>query len=673
MKKYLFGLIIVISIIILSACSNKPTASERFSEYIELWNDQKYDEMYELLSSNTKESITKEDFIGRYQAIYDGISAKNVKITFKKPAEEKDQDDLKEVIYTFSLSMETVAGEVNFEEETQLVKENRDDEENWYITWEPSMIFPQLEEDQEVKVSSIPAIRGQIFDQNNKGLAINGTAYEIGIVPQDLPEDRDETLTELSKLLNLSVEEIEGELSRSWVKPDLFVPIKRIDPTNIELYEKVMALPSIQKKDVDARVYPLGEAAAHLTGYIGSITAEQLEELKDKGYHTNSLVGKAGLEQVYEERLKGKDGYTIYVDGSNEVIAQKDPVNGEDIKITINSDIQKALYDQINGDAGTAVALHPKTGETLAMVSSPSYNPNDFILGMSSEKYNDLANNPQRPLMARFNKTFSPGSSLKPLTAAIGLETATISAEDVKVIKGKTWKKDDSWGNYSITRVSESVENVNLQNALLYSDNIYFAMLALDIGNQKFPDGLKSFGFEEEIDFPFPISKSTISSEALTNEQLLADSGYGQGQIQMSPFHLAATYTTFINEGNMVKPFLEYTSEQKDTPIWKENIIATEHVNTILGDLEQVVHNPNGTGYEPVVKGIQLAGKTGTAELKQSKSDESGTENGWFVAVNTNDPSLLIAMMVEDVKGRGGSHHVVPKVKQVFKTFTGTE
>lgn len=668
MKKIGMLVLFILTLLVLSACSEQPKASDRLSQYIDLWNKQNFAEMYEMLTANTKETISKDAFISRYTDIYEGVSAKDVKVTFEMPAEEEQRDEKEEIIYPISVTMDTLAGEVAFEHDVQLTKEEREDEENWFITWLPSMIFPQLEAGEEVGVSSQLPARGQIFDQNDNGLAINGIAHEIGIVPANIPENRDEVLTNIATLLELDLAEIEAKINQSWVRPEDFVPIKKIDPTNTKLLEQLVALPSVVKKDSGARVYPLGEAAAHLTGYIGSITAEELEKLKDKGYSNSSLVGKAGLEEVYEERLKGETGFKIYVKGTEKIIAEKEPVNGEDIRITINSELQKSLYEQLNGEPGTAVALHPITGETLAMVSSPSYNPNEFIYGMSKERYNSLADHPLKPLMARFNKTYAPGSSIKPITAAIGLESGKLQPNDEKVIKGKSWQKDSSWGKYFITRVSTKVEHVNLENALIYSDNIYFAQLALDIGADAFSNGLKKFGFEEEIDFPFPINKSTIATNGLTNEQLLADSGYGQGQLQMSPLHFAATYTAFVNNGNMIKPYLEKQEEEK-TAIWKEQIVTSEHAKLLLQDLEQVVQNPNGTAYKPQVEGQKLAGKTGTAELKQSQEDKDGKENGWFVAVNTDDPKLLIAMMIEDVKGKGGSHHVVPKVKQVFNEF----
>lgn len=665
MKK-ISGLMFIFLVVVLTGCTEKPTASDRFSEYISLWNDQKFSEMYDMLTVTSKEKISKEEYINRYKDIYEGISVSDLQVKFKRPENDEQNNEETEVVYPYSLSMETIAGNVSFEQEVTINKEKPEDEENWFISWQPSMIFPELEGDEKVKVSSISPIRGQIFDKHNNPLAVNGIAHNIGIVPGNLPENRKEVLSEVSSLLGVSVPEIEAELNQSWVKPDFFVPIKSIDPENSELLQKLIELPSIQKKDVEARSYPLGEAAAHLTGYIGSITAEELAEFKDRDYSDQSKIGKAGLEQIYEEKLKGQTGYKIFVDGTEKIIAEKPAVEGEMIKVTIDGEIQTDLYNQLKGDAGTAVALHPKTGETLALVSSPSYNPNEFIYGLSSEQYNNLANNPNKPLMARFNKTYSPGSVIKPITASIGLNNEIIKPSDNKIINGKTWQKDSSWGKYYISRVSEKVSNVNLQTALMYSDNIYFAQLALDIGPEKLNNGLRSFGFEEELDYAYPVSTSTISSSELKNETLLADTGYGQGELQMSPIHLATTYTAFVNGGNIINPFLQIVEGEKES-VWKENAVSVEHAQTILNDLKQVVNDPNGTAYKPNVENQNLAGKTGTAELKTSKNDEQGKENGWFVAMNYDNPELLIAMMIEDVKTRGGSHYVVPKVKQVLK------
>jgi penicillin-binding protein len=265
--------------------------------------------------------------------------------------------------------------------------------------------------------------------------------------------------------------------------------------------------------------------------------------------------------------------------------------------------------------------------------------------------------------MARFNKTYSPGSTLKPLTAAIGLKTGATNPDEKMNIVGKTWAKEN-WGGKTITRVSTKLSQVDLLDAMMTSDNIYFARTALAIGREQFQQGLEAFGFGEDVPFAFPTNTSTITNDGFTSEGLLADSGYGQGEIQMSPIHLSSAYSAFVNNGSMIKPYLE----MKDTAspeFWKDGVISPEHTSILLHTLSEVVNNPQGTGYDPVIPGISIAGKTGTAELKATKESQ-GEENGWFVAMNT-EGNLLVTMMIENVKERTGSHYVVPKVKQLFQ------
>jgi penicillin-binding protein len=666
-KNYILAAIVLL-VIMLGACSKGPTPEERFQEYVSLWNEQKFNEMYDFLSADAKSKMTEKEFTDRYKKIYQSIEVSSLKVTYDKPEEEADRGDDKKASLPYALKMETLAGPVEFEQDAVFVQEETDKEENWFLAWNPSMIFPQLKEGDAVRVSEIKPLRGSIFDKYGKGIAIQAKVPEIQVVPGQLGDNPEKVKAEAAKLLNLSVEDIDAKLSANWVKPDVSVPIMKVDPANKELLKKITSLPGFQKADVDSRYYPQGESSAHLSGYVGSISAEQLEDLKDKGYTSTSQIGKAGLEYVYEERLRGKSGYRIFIDSSNETIAETPAENGEDITVTIDSGLQKQLYNQLKGDSGTAVALHPKTGETLAMVSSPSYNPNQFVFGMSGAAYQALAENPHKPLSAKFNKTFSPGSTFKAITAAVGLKTGGIEPEAVKKISGPSWQKGPEWGKYTITRVSDKYSSVNLERALVSSDNIYFAQAALDIGPEAFKKGLEEFGFSEEIDYPFPITTSSISTSDLAAEEiLLADSGYGQGEVQMSPMHLAAAYTVFLNEGSMLKPYLE-KKEQPAPVIWKEAIVSPENTSIILSDLIKVVEDPTGTAHDPKLPNIKLAGKTGTAELKTTK-EEIGKENGWFVGMNTENPELLITMMIEDVKDRGGSHYVVPKVKQVFSSY----
>lgn len=325
-----------------------------------------------------------------------------------------------------------------------------------------------------------------------------------------------------------------------------------------------------------------------------------------------------------------------------------------------------SLYEAIREDAGTAVALQPKTGEILALVSSPAYDPNAFITGMSDEQWDAWNLNPDKPFLNRFTKLYSPGSVFKPITTAAGLELGVSDVEKNRVIKGLRWSKDSSWGNYYVTRVKDSPK-VNLREALLYSDNIYFAQEALEIGADAFLKETGKFlsNVNPNIKYPFP--KASLSNHGIKNEIQLADSGYGQGEVVMTPLHLALAYTPFLNDGVLIPPVLEY---QEGDAVGSSgiNVISADTAKLIQSMLADVVNNPGGTGYGAKIKGIEIAGKTGTAELK-NKKEQKGQENGWLVTFDTAESKLLIAMMVERVEGRGGSGYVVKKARPVLEEY----
>jgi penicillin-binding protein 3 len=661
--KKIIGLLFMAAlfVIVAAGCSKEPTPQDRLDAYIKLWNEQKFDKMYDYLTEGSKEVISKEDFTNRYQKIYDDLQITDLKMTFDKPGEEeelaKDEDT---VSYDFSASMNSIAGEIKFTHSAKMKKEERDKKNNWYVDWNTTYIFPQLKDGDKIGISNTTPTRGQIFDRAGNGLAVNGQVYEVGVVPGKLEGQKEPVIQQLSSLLKMTPEQIEKAITASWVKPDLFVPLKKVSMDDQERIAQLVALEPVQTKKVGARIYPYKEAAAHLIGYVGSITAEELEKLKDRGYTSTDFIGKRGLEEVFDEQLKGDGGVKISIkkpDGSTELLAEKAVENGQDIKLTIDIDLQNSLYAELVGEAGAGAALDPVTGETLALVSSPSFDPNQATLGFSSDEWNQLQENPQKPMTTRFNKAYAPGSVFKPLTASIGLKNNIITPEQTMDIKGLKWQKDASWGNYFVTRVHEA-NPVNLEKAMVYSDNIYFAQTALGIGKDTFSAGLKEFGFEEESDYPFPLEKSTIGN--LDKENALADSGYGQGQIQMSIVHLLQTYTPFVNGGNMIKPSLVVDTEKSE-----KQVVSPEIATTVSSQLRKVVGDSEGTAHAAEMADYPLAGKTGTAEIKL-KQGEKGTENGWFIAYNTNSPSLMVAMMVENVLDRGGSQIPVKKVKNVM-------
>lgn len=657
MKK-IIGLLLMV-VLIAAGCSKEPTPEDRFEAYIKLWNQQKFDQMYDYLTEGSKGVISKEDFTNRYKKIYDDLQISDIKITFKKPKEDEQAKE-ETAKYTFSAKMNSIGGEIEFTHEAKLKKEERDKENNWYVDWNTTYIFPELKDGDKISLSTVAPKRGEIVDRNGNGLAVNGQVYEVGVVPGKLEGQKAPVIEQLSSLLKMTPESIEKALGASWVKPDLFVPLKKVAIDDTERVAQLVALEPVQTKKVEARIYPYKEAAAHLIGYVGSITAEEFEKLKDKGYTSTDVIGKRGLEEVYDEQLKGKSGTKITIkkpDGNSIVLAERPVEDGQNVKLTIDANLQERIFTELNGEAGTSAAINPTTGETLALVSSPSFDPNQATLGFSGDEWKALEENPLKPLTTRFNKSYAPGSVLKPITAAIGLESKAITTDKALEISGLKWQKSASWGNYFVTRVHEA-SPVNLEKALVFSDNIYFAQAALEIGKDNFSAGLKKFGFDAELEYPFPLEKSTIGD--LGKEIGLADSGYGQGQIQMSIVHLLETYTPFVNGGNMVKPTLVQDAEKSQEPVVSADIAAT-----ISPMLRKVVGDANGTAHAAEMGDYPLSGKTGTAEIKQ-KQGEKGIENGWFIAYNANQPDLMIAMMVENVLGRGGSSVPVNKVKNVI-------
>lgn len=261
--------------------------------------------------------------------------------------------------------------------------------------------------------------------------------------------------------------------------------------------------------------------------------------------------------------------------------------------------------------------------------------------------------------------------SFVPVTAVIGLDTGILDPVEDYGNEGLSWQKDSSWGDYYVTTLHET-EPATLENAMIYSDNIYFAKVALKLGENNLTSFLEKLGFNKEIPFDIKMSISQYSNtEGIKSEIQLADSGYGQGQILINPLHLASIYSAFSNDGNIIEPTLLYNPNYNPN-IWMPEVIQKESIHTVLETMKKVISEPTATGYGLHREEYTLAGKTGTAEIKLSKEDATGTELGWM-AVFTTDPNIenpiLLISMVEDVKNIGGSGYVVQKDKRVLDQY----
>ena len=675
-----FGMAVYM-LILAKTGNNLTKPDELLLTYMNYISEQNYKEMYQMLDVDASGQISEEDFIKRNSAIYEGIEVHNMTTTIISYDAERN-------VVQYQTTFDTVAGNISFENEAYFLK----GEDGYKLAWSDSLIYPGLSSTDRVRVSTIQAKRGEILDRNDRILAGPGVASSVGIVPGKL-ENMDSAIEQIAELLGMKPEEIEKKLSAKWVKEDSFVPIKTLQKVEeIELMsmeadeevikeherqQQLLEIPGVMISDTEVRAYPLGEAAAHLVGYVQSVTAEDLEKHVGEGYTASSVIGRSGAEGLFESELKGQNGCRLYIvdaeGNTKEELADRLVEHGKTIKLTIDSELQRGLYEQFREDKSCSVAMNPYTGEVLALVSTPSYDNNDFIMGLSNEKWTALNEDENKPMYNRFRQVWCPGSTFKPITAAIGLESEAINPNEDYGNVGLSWQKDASWGSYHVTTL-HAYDPVVLENALIYSDNIYFAKAALKIGAEEMKNSLLGLGFQEEMPFEVVMSKSQYSNtENIETEIQLADSGYGQGQILVNPLHMACLYTAFCNTGNVIKPYFVY-SPDAEPEYWIPNAFSENTTNLVLEGIKKVINDSHGTGYAARREDVLLAGKTGTAEIKASKEDTSGTELGWFAvftAESTVERPILIVSMVEDVKGRGGSGYVVGKDKEVLESWFG--
>ena len=672
-KRVTFLFMIMIIILSLAACSDEPNyPTEKMENFIQLWHEQNFEKMYELLTDEAKRTYSEEDFIDRYEKIYNDLEINDIAISY----EDKSEIDLemaienKDIQYKIDVSLESIAGPIQFTNDLQLVlvEDEKEEDAEWLIDWNPGLIFPELKDGGKIRIVTEEPKRGEILDRNQMPLALNDIAYEIGVVPSKFQHKENE-IEHIARLLNMSVAAIEEQLNASWVQDDHFVPLKVVAKSDEKTLNELLTIPAVSTAETTGRVYPAGEAAAHLTGYIGKITEEEIKNNKDYPYKESDLIGKRGLEQLYEKQLRGEPGVKIFIekeqeDGSLEeiVLAEKPVKHGEHIQVNIDVNIQEKIFATFENRPGTAAAIHPKTGEIIALVSSPSFDPNEFVYGITQTKWNKLMEHEDEPFVNRFTATYAPGSVIKPISAIIGLNEGVIDPNEGIEIKGLTWGKD-SWGDYEVRRVSSTGKPVDLRDALVYSDNIYFAMKAVELGHKKYTDGLKEFGFTEKLPMEYPFTISQISNEGhLQDEVLLANTSYGQGEIEVSSLHMALMYTPIINGGNLIKPSLLTTEPSGE--VWKENILSEDHAKILQKHLRDVV--TDGTAKIADIDEVKISGKTGTVELKLTQ-DSTGHQNGWFVGYPTDDKDIIIAMMMEKVENLGTSTLVAEKVTEVIK------
>lgn len=546
--------------------------------------------------------------------------------------------------------------------------------------------YATLSRDNQVKIAPLPPTRGMIFDRNGEVLADNIPTYSLEIIPDRTP-NLDATLAELKTLLGVSDEEISRfHALRLRRKGFESIPL-RLQLTEEEIARFSVRMPHFPGVEVRARLlrtYPYGELTAHVVGYVARISEAEMQKLDASVYSGTYHIGKNGVEKSYESVLHGKTGYEeleTNVQGRTiHVLGQSAPLAGTNLHLSLDIQLQKIAHDALGDYNGAVVALEPRTGHVLAMVSKPSFDPNPFIQGISRLDYAALQASPERPLYNRaLRGIYPPGSTIKPFMALTGLEVGQINparrifCPGYFRLPGSAHKYRD-WNKYGHGAV-------DMKSAITQSCDVYFYELALQLGIERMHDYLERFGFGREtgIDldgekpglYPSPEWKRKHRKQPwYAGETVIA--GIGQGYVQVTPLQMARAVAILANKGRIVEPRVVATL---DPPSDGENPypmanggqipIAESHWRTVVDAMIDVVHSQRGTA-KGIAPGLtyHVAGKTGTAQVFTVRQDQDYKrmhvknklkDHAWFIAfAPAENPKIAVAVIVEN-GGHGGS------------------
>ena len=663
-----------------------------------------------------KNTITLAQFEKRYESLFSLLGVNDIEYNI---AEENVSGNSKKVIkYTMTYKTQS-AGDLTNEYEMTLLKENN----LWRVVWQPSHIFPDMAWGDTFDRATLAAERGDIVSHgavvatNVRLVTVYALLSEIapknvltdeimqenaGMSEQDAEKEADRLYSdaeylntrfsaefdaaaaEIAAVLDLDAAELRTKFGKN---ANEFITVYQAMPDEVTV-EQQEQLNAVNGVHVDTehygskRYYPYGSLLAHTLGYISFATWEEIQtynegrDPNDGLYTTDSKVGKSGIEKLYERELRGKDGYYFFIRGTDgavkKVIYRKDKVDGSDVMLTIDFKLQQRTEELLDlvlfgtDTAGAVVVMNPKTGEVNAIASNPSYDLNRFIKGMSGDEYKALEEQENEPLRNRAaRELYPPGSTFKAFTAAAALDTGTVNENYVFTgyIDNDYWKPTGygewPWPRIKRTRVYHRTEPMNMTNCMLHSDNIYFADVALKIGQEKFIAYFnEKLGMDKSLPYELGAARSQLYSRgSVMDNKMLADSGYGQGQVLVTPPQLAAMFSAFANNGDMPTPRItdglyvtdgvEYKCIRKsEYSVWMEDAISTNAINKIVPMLQGVVDpNKNGTGRSLRVTNVDVAAKTGSAEIGKDKTRMYSWFAGFRLNVAQEDERVVIVML----------------------------
>jgi penicillin-binding protein 2 len=554
-----------------------------------------------------------------------------------------------------------------------------------------------LAENNRIHVQPIPPSRGLIYDRNGLIIADNRPSFSLTL-NRERAGDWEQVLDVIVEVLHLSADDRELFEKRVRQGRRPFEPV----PVLFELNEEQIArlavnqfrLPGVEVAAQLVRHYPLREHFAHSVGYVGRINDREIKELDPVEYSGTHHVGKTGIERFYEAELHGKVGYeeveTNARDRVLRVLKRTDPLPGKDLQLTLDAGLQEVAEKALGGRRGAVVAIQPSTGDVLAMVSQPSFDPNPFVTGISFKAYADLRDSIDRPLYNRVLRgLYPPGSTIKPVVAVAGLDAGVVSP---------TSRVFDP-GYYQLPNSSHKYRNwnrsgdgwVDLPTAIMRSNDTYFYDLAHKLGVDRLHRYLSRFGIGRKVSLDlFEESAGLMPSRAwkraryrqgwYPGETLIL--GIGQGYMQATPLQLAQATALVANKGKWIRPHLAKSIDGQP-PLDKDPI-----PDIVLRDpkawdfvrlgMENVMHGARGTARKVGDSAVyRIAGKSGTAQvvaIKQgekydrSKVQERHRDHALFVGfAPAQNPQIVVAVMVEN--GESGSGVGAPLVKQVMDAW----
>jgi penicillin-binding protein 2 len=628
--------------------------------------------MYAMLSDDAKTSTSQEAFVKRYR----DIASEGAFAAVKTQVKEVDQA-LNHANVGFGVTItSTLAGE--------FVRQNilpmSYDKGNWFIDWKPTVIFSELTPGNYVNMLVHGNPRGDIYDRNNMKLAGNEPMVTVGIVPRDIDSEA-QMLAKLAPIVEMDAKSIKDKYAQA--RPEWYVPIKNITAERANKYNNdLKLLRAVSLRDTTRRIYPQGASAEHVLGYVGAINADELLRLAPQGYNPDDLLGKTGIEKWGEGYLRGELGGTLVVlsqDGQIvSTLSAKGPTPARNIYTTLDVDLQSFIEKELAGKVGSAVVMDVRTGEILALASSPGYDLNTFIQGTPAQ-LQALLNNPQRPLVNRAAQGLYPtGSVFKIVTISAGLERGGFKSnsgfhcDGVWTGLGPQYAKTD-W-------LKTGHGNIDLYNGLVQSCDIVFYTVGLQLDKVDraiLPTYARAYGFgtptkttglldEGGGNVPDP-NQQTIFVGDMVNVAI------GQGDLLATPLQVANMLSAVANGGTLLRPrLIAKVAGPKDerrqdfaSDVVNKIPLSAANLTTIKNALKAVTSTGPGTAYRSFAGyKIQVAGKTGTAE------SPPGEPHAWFAAYAPADnPKIAVVVMIEHIGE--GSAFAAPIARRIFEKYFG--